>query len=241
MENSKKRLKKIGKIAVILLLAIGVVLLCIWLFPYVLSLKDEAVRTQFEAWINSLGIWGFFVMLAIQILQVIIAIIPGEPVEIIAGVLYGGLGGLCLCLLGILIGTAAIYFAVKKFGYPLVRKFVSEEQMGRFKFLSDAKRLETVTFLLFFIPGTPKDVLTYLVPLTDIRPLRFFLIATFARIPSIITSSFIGENLSKGNLWMTVTIFAIAGALGIGGILFNNYFLDRMNSKREKKGKNTRN
>ena len=58
---------------------------------------------------------------------------------------------------------------------------------------------------------------------------------------SIITSSFIGENLSKGNLWMTVTIFAIAGALGIGGILFNNYFLDRMNSKREKKGKNTRN
>ena len=84
MENSKKRLKKIGKIAVILLIAIGVVLLCIWLFPYVLSLKDDAVRTQFEAWINSLGLWGFFVMIAIPILQVIIAIIPGEPVEILS-------------------------------------------------------------------------------------------------------------------------------------------------------------
>ena len=211
------------------------ILLCIWLFPYVLSLQDEAVRAQFEAYIDNLGIWGFFVMLGIQILQVIIAIIPGEPVEIISGVLYGGFGGLCLCLLGILIGTAAIYFAVKKLGYPLVHKFVSKEQMSRFKFLSDAKRLETVTFLLFFIPGTPKDVLTYLVPLTDIYPVRFFLIATFARIPSIITSTYIGENLSNGNIWTTIIIFAVSGVLGIGGILFNNYFLDKMNRKHAKK------
>ncbi len=234
-DSTKKHLKKGLKIAAGILVLIGTVLLCIWLFPYVLSLKDEAVRAQFEAYIDSLGFWGFFVMLGIQILQVVIAIIPGEPVEIISGVLYGGFGGLCLCLLGILIGTVTIYLAVKKLGYPLVHKFVSPQQMSRFKFLSDAKRLETVTFLLFFIPGTPKDVLTYLVPLTDIRPIRFFLIATFARIPSIITSTYIGENLSNGNIWMTVAIFAVAGALGIGGILFNNYFLDKMNRKHPEK------
>ena len=126
-DSTKKHLKKGVKITAGILIGIGLILLCIWLFPYVLSLQDEAVRAQFEAYIDNLGIWGFFVMLGIQILQVIIAIIPGEPVEIISGVLYGGFGGLCLCLLGILIGTAAIYFAVKKLGYPLVHKFVSNE------------------------------------------------------------------------------------------------------------------
>lgn len=234
MENQGKiNWKKAGKLMALLLAVGAVAVLTVWLFPYVLSLKDEAVRAQFEATISSLGVWGFFVMLFIQILQVVIAIIPGEPVEIISGVLYGGIGGLCLCLLGILIGTAAIYFAVKKFGTRLVRKFVSEEQMSRFHFLSDAKRLEMVTFLLFFIPGTPKDVLTYLVPLTKIKPLRFFLIATLARIPSIITSSYIGENLSTGNLWGTVIIFAISGVLGISGILINHFFLDKMNRRKE--------
>lgn len=234
-KQAKSGLKKAGKILAALL-TVGIAAgIAIWLFPYVLSLKDEAVRAQFQAVISSLGVWGFFAMLAIQVLQVIIAIIPGEPVEILSGVLYGGFGGLFLCLLGILIGTAVIYFAVKKFGMPLVKKFVCEEQMSRFRFLSDAKRLEVVTFLLFFIPGTPKDVLTYLVPLTKIKPVRFFLIATFARIPSIITSSFVGENLSTGNLWGTVLIFGISGALGLGGILVNHFFLEKMN-REEKQG-----
>lgn len=236
MSHSNKQ-KKWGKIIAISIVLIIMIALCIWLFPYVLSLRDETVRAQFESWIDSLGVLGFFVMLGIQVLQIIIAIIPGEPIEIISGVLYGGFGGLCLCLLGILIGTALIYFAVKKLGSPFVRKFVSEEQMSRFTFLSDAKRLETLTFILFFIPGTPKDVLTYLVPLTEIRPIRFFLIATFARIPSIITSTYIGENLMSGNIWTTVIIFLVAGILGIGGILFNNFFLDKMNRNHRTKRK----
>lgn len=236
MSHSNKQ-KKWGKIIAISIVLIIMIALCIWLFPYILSLRDETVRAQFESWIDSLGVLGFFVMLGIQVLQIIIAIIPGEPIEIISGVLYGGFGGLCLCLLGILIGTAIIYFTVKKLGSPFVRKFVSEEQMSRFTFLSDAKRLETLTFILFFIPGTPKDVLTYLVPLTEIRPIRFFLIATFARIPSIITSTYIGENLMSGNIWTTVIIFLVAGILGIGGILFNNFFLDKMNRNHRTKRK----
>lgn len=236
MSHSNKQ-KKWGKIIAISIVLIIMIALCIWLFPYVLSLRDETVRAQFESWIDSLGVLGFFVMLGIQVLQIIIAVIPGEPIEIISGVLYGGFGGLCLCLLGILIGTAIIYFTVKKLGSPFVRKFVSEEQMSRFTFLSDAKRLETLTFILFFIPGTPKDVLTYLVPLTEIRPIRFFLIATFARIPSIITSTYIGENLMSGNIWTTVIIFLVAGILGIGGILFNNFFLDKMNRNHRTKRK----
>lgn len=236
MSHSNKQ-KKWGKIIAISIVLIIMIALCIWLFPYILSLRDETVRAQFESWIDSLGVLGFFVMLGIQVLQIIIAVIPGEPIEIISGVLYGGFGGLCLCLLGILIGTAIIYFTVKKLGSPFVRKFVSEEQMSRFTFLSDAKRLETLTFILFFIPGTPKDVLTYLVPLTEIRPIRFFLIATFARIPSIITSTYIGENLMSGNIWTTVIIFLVAGILGIGGILFNNFFLDKMNRNHRTKRK----
>lgn len=234
-KQTLKQKKMMHKIIVIFLLLAVMVGLTIWLFPHVLSLRDPVVRDRFNEVISQLGIKGWFLMLGIQVLQIIVAIIPGEPVEIISGVLYGTFGGLLTCLLGILIGSIAVFYLVRWLGYPLVKALVGEDKLKEYKFLNNTEKLEIVTFLLMFIPGTPKDVLTYVAGLTNIRPLRFFLISTFARIPSVITSTLAGATLGQGHLFATLLIFAITGVIGIGGILLHKKLMSRYNRSGDSK------
>lgn len=214
--------KKTGKIILMILAAAALVVLTVLLMPAVLSLREEAARAAFEEKINSLGFWGPFALLFVQILQIIVAVIPGEPIEIIAGVMYGTWGGLLLCLAGILIATIAIYYTVRHFGKNSITKVVKKEEEAKYAFLFKEKNLAYLIFILFFIPGVPKDVLVYLCPFTKIKPLHFFMIATFARIPSIVTSTWAGSNLSKGNILESVLIFAATGLLGLLGIFLHN-------------------
>ena len=100
--------------------------------------------------------------------------------------------------------------------------------------MNDEKKLETVIFILYLIPGTPKDVLSYIVPLTDIKPLNFFILLTLARIPSIISSTFAGANLAEGNWFMTIMIFLITAIIGLIGIYFNESFIKKIKIKNKK-------
>lgn len=230
-----KKLSLIIKIIAIVIFFAITTALTIWLVPQIITLTDAAKRAQFMDKISSMGIGGWFAMLGIQVLQIVVALIPGEPIEIIAGFLYGGLGGLFTCLLGILIGSAIVFFLVKKIGYPLVNAFVSEEKMAKYKFLNDETKLELFTFILFLIPGTPKDVLTYIAGLTKIHPIKFLTIATLSRIPSIITSTYAGSSLGKGNFGLVILMFVIAAILGVAGIIINNKFLNKQNKNADKK------
>ena len=88
-----------------------------------------------------------------------------------------------------------------------------------------------LTFILFLVPGTPKDaLLTHIIPLTKINPVKYFALSTIARIPSIVTSTFLGSSIGKGNILLSVIIFILTGALGIVGILYDN----KMNRKKDK-------
>lgn len=84
---------------------------------------------------------------------------------------------------------------------------INIEKTEKFKFLHNAKKLNLIIFILFFIPGTPKDVLTYIIPLTSVKPLHYFVITTVARIPSIITSTFAGSAIDKGQWLEMILIF----------------------------------
>lgn len=221
---NKKDMIRLGAVLIFLIVAITATVL---LFPFFMNIGTEEGRVLMQKQIYDLGAWGVFMFLGLQILQVVIALIPGEPVEIIGGVLYGGFWGMCLCLLGLLIGTVAVYYMVKKVGKPLVNAFVTDEQLQKFKFLQSESKLETIIFVLFLIPGTPKDTLTYFVPLTKIKPLKFFIIATFARIPSVISSTIAGEFMGHGKWVMMVVVFAAAALIGVAGIMINKKLMEK--------------
>lgn len=151
----KKRVIKPSYIlvGVLLLAMIGVTIAC---FPWFAHLATDEGRLALQKQLDSFGAGGVLIMLGIQVLQVVVALIPGEPVELIAGVMYGTWGGLALCLSGLLIGTAIVFFLVRRFGYPLVSAFVKEHQINKLKFLQDENKLDVILFVSYFIPAPPK-------------------------------------------------------------------------------------
>ena len=172
--------------------------------PKVMELSDPQARLQFQ-----------------QELQVVVAMIPGEPVEILAGLLYGPLWGTLSCMLGILIGSLIVYFLVRRLGMPIVSIFMDPDKFQNLWLLKDERRFERISFLLFFIPGTPKDLLTWAAGFVRINPLRFFLIATVARLPSILSSTLAGASLISGDFLTTVIIFAVTGCVSLIGVLLH--------------------
>ena len=210
------------KIIAVILVLTALIALCIWLIPMVLSLREHENQVRFQEFIESLGVFGVLAMLVLQIIQIIVAIIPGEPIEILMGLMYGTLGGLALTLLGIALGQTAVFFGVKKFGIKLAEKFVDVKKFEKLSFLNNSKKRDSLIFLLFFIPGTPKDVLTYFAPFTGIGFRRFIIISTLARIPSVVSSTWAGASISDGSFIKTLIIFAVTGIVGIAGILINN-------------------
>ncbi len=209
--------------------AVAIIGLSAILLPFVLALKEPENQQRFSEFVKSLGGWGPILLLIIQMLQVFVAFIPGEPIEIIAGLMYGTWGGLALCLGGILISTVIIYFGVRKIGKNKLSSIYEKEENAKYSFIFKSKNLLYVVFILFLIPGTPKDILLYLCPFTKINPLTYFAIATFARIPSIITSTLAGDTLAEGSIWTSVIIFGATAILGLAGITLNKIFMDKQN------------
>lgn len=225
------------RIIIMIIFCFAIVGISIFMIPVIKMLSSQEGRGKLKEIVESFGAWGPLMFVGIQVVQVVIAIIPGEPIEIIGGMLFGCFGGLFLCLAGILIGTVLIFYLVKWIGQPLVSVFVNSEKLKKYKILNDEKKLETLIFVLFLIPGTPKDALTYFVPLTKIRPKKYFVYSTIARIPSVISSTVVGTSIGKGKFAVSIIIFAITAAIGLVGILYNDKLFSNMKQKVKHKKK----
>lgn len=239
-ENKEKNEKKLSSREIfksalpIIIFALVIVFLTLIFLPEIQKLATPEGRESFKAYIDGIGVLGWFVTLGIQLLQIFVALIPGEPVELMLGFVWGPWLGTFTCLLGIFIGTLVIYLLVKRFGRPFVKKIVGERDITKYKFLNDPKKIDITVFILFFIPGTPKDALTYIAPLAPIRPVKYILIATFARIPSIVTSTILGDSIADGDYLMAVIVFAVTALISILGIILGNKYIEKKSkSKRE--------
>ncbi len=227
--TKKKKILKISFIVFMILLCFALTFFV--LLPFINLLRTEDGRIMIQNKVKSFGIFAPVLYVLMEVTHIVLAFIPGGPVEIIGGVLFGAFWGIILCEIGIFFATVIIYNLVKKFGRPLVDTFVSEDKFKKFKFLHDEKKLELIVFIILMIPGTPKDVISYMTSLTDIKPYRFYIIATIARIPSLTSSAFMGATLGSGKPAVTAVIFVITAAVGIIGIFLNNY----ITNKRQKK------
>ena len=218
-ERRRKQLAGISLAAVALL----VILLTLFISDWLRSFSQE----DFRDYIRSFGALGPLVLLGLQILQVFIALIPGEIVETAAGYVLGPWLGTAVCYLGICLASSLIFTLTRRYGVKLVEVFVSREKINELRFLNTAQKRNTLIFLLFFIPGTPKDLLTYFVGLTDIRLRTFLLLSMVARIPSVITSTFGGHLLEQERYIGAVILYGITGILSLGGMLGYNRYLKK--------------
>lgn len=235
--NNKKKSDIIRFVFAVLFIIVSGVIIYI-LIPVIKALYNGNGEDILSEKVASFGAFAPVVYVAICLVQVVVAIIPGEPIEILGGILFGAIPGFLLCLLGIALGSASVYYLVKALGKPLIESVMSKEKYNSLKILNDEKKLEVLIFILFLIPGTPKDAITYFVPLTRIKPSKYFVYSTLARIPSVISSTIVGANLSKGDWKMGIIIFVITAAIGLVGILYNAKFMGKIKSKAEQHKKN---
>jgi uncharacterized membrane protein YdjX (TVP38/TMEM64 family) len=174
---------------------------------------------RFRAWVSENALLGKAAFVGMMAMQVFVAIIPGEPLEIVAGYAFGAVEGTLLCLAGATIGSILVFLFVRKFGVRAVELFFPKEKIENLKFLQDSRRLNLMVFLIFFIPGTPKDVLCYCVGLTKMKLPTWVLITATARIPSVITSTIGGDALGLGAHGFAAAVFAATLALSAVGLL----------------------
>lgn len=189
---------------------------------------DEPER--FREWAEG-GIWGRPALVGIMVLQVIISLIPGGVVELAAGYCYGGIGGAVICLLGAAIGSAIVFMLVRKFGVKLAEAFISREKIMSLSFISDAKRLNMLIFILYLIPGTPKDVFNYFVGLTPIKLSTFLFICVVARTPAILATTVCGDALVNGEYLKAALVFIGTAVCSIGGMLIYRFVFEKRNKK----------
>ena len=204
-----------------------VALLLVFLTLFVSRWLTSFSQEDFRDYIRSFGAAGPLVMLSLQILQVFIALIPGEIVESAAGFILGPWLGTAICYLGICIASTLIFSLTRRHGVKLVEVFVSREKINELRFLNTEQKRNTLIFLLFFIPGTPKDLLTYFVGLTDIRLRTFLLFSMVARIPSVISSTFGGHLLGEERYIGAIILYGITGLVSLAGLLGYNRYLKK--------------
>lgn len=221
-ERSIKRRRITAVVSLCLALA---VLTCLFVVMYRRFMAIGSTPEDFKEFIDSFGWTGWLVALGIQILQVIMAPLPGEIMEIGMGYAFGAVEGTLLCLTGVTIASAVVFLLTKRFGIRLLELFFSVESLNGLRFINSEKKLNRTVFLLFFIPGTPKDLLTYFVGLTRMKLSTFLPITLIARIPSVVSSVIGGNLISDRNYIGAFWLFAITGAVSLLGMWLYNALL----------------
>jgi uncharacterized membrane protein YdjX (TVP38/TMEM64 family) len=160
-------------------------------------------------WIQQRGAWASVVFMAIQAIQVIVFVIPGEVPQIAGGYLFGVWRGSLLSVAGILIGSTAAFFLGRALGTPFVEALFPRDQVERVRSLLVSARARIIFFLLFLIPGIPNDILCYVAGVTPMGFLYFVGVSTLGRLPGIVVSAIIG-NAAASNKWILTAIVSAA-------------------------------
>lgn len=191
---------------ILLLLLYGAIA---YFIGYPLARQFTASPETFREFVDSHGFGGKIAMMGVIALQVVVAIIPGEPFEVGAGFVFGWLEGMILCLIGSALASSLIFLGTKKWGIKMAELFFPREKLLRFSFLRNEKKLNLLIFILFLIPGTPKDMITYLVGMTPMKLSTFLILTSLARIPSVVSSTITGSLAQDGNLPAAVITYGV--------------------------------
>ena len=218
MKKKIKVLKNIAMIIVIILI-LGMI---IYLFPVMKELSTIEGQVTFKNKVKSSGIFGMLILFGLQVAQIFLIVLPGEPIEILAGMCYGVVWGTVFIMLSACIISTVIFLLVRKFGKKFVYNFYDKKKINKIeksKLFQNPKKIEFIMLVLFLIPGTPKDLLVYIAGLLPIKPLKFIIISTFARFPSVISSTLAGENIIAGN-WKTAIILYLLIVIIVAIIIY---------------------
>ncbi|MBR2387270.1 MAG: TVP38/TMEM64 family protein [Clostridia bacterium] len=227
LKPTKTYSKKISWTVIILAL---ILLLILTAVGTVLINRNFTNADDFKKLVEENYLLSVLIMMAVCAIQVMVALIPGELVEIASGYAFGAFWGTVYCLAGILIGSITVILFTRLLGRRFIESICPREKIDSISWINEPRKLHFLTALLFFIPGTPKDLITYAVGLTKMSIPTYILISSLARLPSIIISTLSGGALGESKFGTAIIFISISAITGVVGYLIYSFI-----SKRNKK------
>ena len=176
---------------------------------------------MFRDFVEEHYVCGVLIMFFMFVIQVILALIPGGLLEVACGYAFGTVAGGIIAVTGIMTGSALTILLVRKLGKKFAQLFYPKEKLESISFLKNKKKRNILVFLVFLIPGTPKDLLTYVVGLTDMSVITYLILTGIARTPAILISTIGGDALGLEKYWYGFIFLAfLAVASGIGVLIY---------------------
>ena len=185
----------------------------------------------------SYGKLSFMVFIILQVVQVVVFFIPGEVIQTAGGYIFGTFNGIVLSIIGIILGSILTFTVSRTFGNNLLKKILPVNEYIKIKKLVDKPKNTLLIFILYLIPGFPKDILGYVAGITPISPGSFIFFSSIARVPGIIMSSYIGSNLYKENYFIVFIVLLFAAVLVIIGTANNDKIINNLERIIYKKAK----
>jgi uncharacterized membrane protein YdjX (TVP38/TMEM64 family) len=185
-----------------------------------------------QAFVLSFGPYAAVIFVTLQGLQVVFAPIPGEVTGFVGGLLFGRIGGTILSTIGLTLGSALAFAIARWLGASFVHKIVKKEYIDRFDYFITHKGLY-ITYVLFLIPGFPKDSLCYLLGLTKMRWVDFILMNVFCRLPGTLILTLEGDAVRHGQYKAFWVLLALSAVL-IAVLYFGREAIIRLSSRSKK-------
>jgi uncharacterized membrane protein YdjX (TVP38/TMEM64 family) len=187
-----------------LLLAALIAALIAWWQPIFGFLSDPE---QVRVWVEQLGAWGPVAILLLEMIQALLAPIPGQAIEAVSGYLYGPWLGTLFPLIGMVIGSFITFSLARRFGRPLVIRMIGRQSMAR---MDDLVRRGGALFffLIWLLPFAPDDLACVAAGLTPMPARQFLILMTLGRLPGVFVSVLVGANVSRIQPIWWVLLFA---------------------------------
>ncbi|MEG1314176.1 MAG: VTT domain-containing protein [Anaerovoracaceae bacterium] len=213
-ESRKKVVISMLKLSLLLIIVIGIPLY-IYFFQRDLIMQFKSFD-DILAFLNKYKTESILVYIGLQILQIIISIIPGQAFQFAAGYLYGFLPGILFSIIGALLGTTMSFYLAKFLGKDAMHLMFGEEKMTYFINRLNSKKSYVIVFLIYLIPGLPKDLVSYAAGVSEIKIKPFLFLSLIGRIPGMSGSLLIGHFYNTGTY---------GGILIVGTITFLSILL----------------
>lgn len=193
--------------------------LMVWLIvsdsaPYRFALRLATDKRFLKETLRHSGVWAPVIFMAIQSLQVIISPIPGEATGFLGGYLFGEALGFIYSTLGLTAGSLFAFGVGRWLGAPFVRRLVAPETWDRLGFLVQAEG-SILCFVIYLIPGLPKDIVCYLFGISPIPFWVFALVSTLGRMPGTWALSAQGAKTATGQYLEMVILTAVVAAAAL--------------------------
>ena len=211
-------------------------MLLVWLVVTDAPLIHFVVRLYRDKYFlrDTVAAWGWMaplVFIVIQALQVIISPIPGEVTGPVGGALFGTTWAVVYSTIGLTVGTLACFAIGRKWGEPLVRPWLSEHHWNKMNFILEAEGA-ILCFILYLIPGFPKDIISYLFGISPMPFWVFAIVSTVARIPGTWISSYFGAHVAEQQYIYAIAFLAIVLALCLPLYYYRERILKRFHKPR---------